>query len=69
MVNTTTRMKCPRCGAEMNHHADKLVYGVGESNSPDFCSSETLMEFHGCPNCGASTSREAVQLGLSSRPL
>jgi ribosomal protein S27AE len=24
------KMICPRCGAEMNHHCDKLVYATGQ---------------------------------------
>ena len=25
----TNRMRCPKCGADMNHHADKVDYGAG----------------------------------------
>jgi predicted RNA-binding Zn-ribbon protein involved in translation (DUF1610 family) len=27
---TTDKMICPRCGARMNHHCDKFVYGGGQ---------------------------------------
>jgi predicted RNA-binding Zn-ribbon protein involved in translation (DUF1610 family) len=50
------KMKCPRCGAEMNHHADKLL-----ASDPEFSSRDTLgsrvMELHSCPACGSSASR------------
>ena len=26
---TADKMTCPRCGAKMNHHCDKFVYGGG----------------------------------------
>jgi uncharacterized C2H2 Zn-finger protein len=42
-------MTCLRCGAVMNHHADKITY-VGDR--------EELNEFHHCPHCGKSASRK-----------
>ena len=45
------KIKCPRCGAEMNHHADKLLASDSEVIS------NTVMELHSCPACGASASR------------
>jgi len=50
-------MKCPVCGHEMNHHADKLTYSSpGEPGyTPLFGGS--VEELHQCPNCGASASR------------
>lgn len=62
MMTTTTsgKMICPKCGAEMNHHCDKLVYG------PDSQAARTdenlggfLEEFHACPKCGNVASRPA----------
>ena len=72
------KMICPRCGARMNHHGDKLVYGgnplpndtseidatkadapeIGASEIDPFCGG-LIVEFHGCPNCGAAASRNA----------
>ena len=52
MTAMTGKIICPHCAAEMNHHADKLVYsdlGIDED--------EALFEFHACPECGASVSR------------
>lgn len=54
---SANKMKCPRCGSEMNHHADKLTHSTtGETGySPVF--GGNLEEMHGCPNCGATASR------------
>ena len=46
------RLHCPRCGAEMNRHAEKLVYGEGAA--------ELLEEIHACPRCGNVESRVAL---------
>jgi predicted RNA-binding Zn-ribbon protein involved in translation (DUF1610 family) len=47
-----SKIKCPKCGAEMNHHATKIDYEVDDPNiiDPDF--GGALMEAHCCPNCG-----------------
>jgi hypothetical protein len=50
------KLKCPRCGAEMNHHADKLLASDSESSSEGAVGS-TIMEVHSCPACGSSASR------------
>ena len=46
-------MQCPRCGPEMNHHADKLVERV---DTPDQGDDRLLVgaiqEIHACPGCG-----------------
>ena len=51
---TATRLRCPKCGAEMNHHANKVDYSAGheapEAVDPDF--SGVLQEVHQCPGCG-----------------
>jgi ribosomal protein S27AE len=59
MANTAMKMRCPRCGAEMNHHGDKLVYtpGGAEDHNVDSGLGGRLEEFHTCPRCGASASR------------
>ncbi|MFL6285627.1 MAG: hypothetical protein ACJ74Q_21025 [Pyrinomonadaceae bacterium] len=49
------RMKCPDCGAEMNHHADKLVYDDVTDDATD--ASGVILEAHACPNCGCSATR------------
>ena len=55
------KMTCADCGAEMNHHADKLDYGV----VPDEASDEAdeagvVIEAHSCPGCGRTATRAAA---------
>ena len=45
------KIKCPKCGAEMNHHAMKIDYG-GDANIIDPVFDGALKEAHCCPNCG-----------------
>ena len=56
----STKMKCPKCGADMNFHAQKIVHGMSNygAESEADTSNTTLLEFHACPNCGAAASRE-----------
>jgi predicted RNA-binding Zn-ribbon protein involved in translation (DUF1610 family) len=62
---TTTRMpmKCPKCEAEMNHHANKVDYSAGHGQpdltDPDF--DGVLQEVHQCPGCGNIELRRATQ--------
>jgi ribosomal protein S27AE len=56
-----SKMICLKCGDEMNHHADKLVY---PANPDDTHQAHTdlggvVEETHGCPGCGAVVSRRA----------
>jgi hypothetical protein len=53
-------MICPKCGATMNHHGEKLVYG-GEGRPPgiDPLLGGSVEEFHACPGCGYVASRPA----------
>ena len=44
-------MICPKCGAEMNHHADKIDY-ASEDESVDTVFGGVLKEIHTCPQCG-----------------
>lgn len=56
------RMKCPKCGAEMNHHADKLVAPTDQTDArdidPDF--GGLILETHTCPACANVEFRRAV---------
>jgi ribosomal protein S27AE len=54
-----SKMICPRCKVEMNHHCDKLVYGSGpqEAGPDDPPLDGTIAEFHACPKCGYGASR------------
>jgi predicted RNA-binding Zn-ribbon protein involved in translation (DUF1610 family) len=44
------KMICPDCGAEMNHHAVKVDYGVDDA--PNSIFGGVLKEIHTCPECG-----------------
>lgn len=60
-MSAATKMICPKCGFEMNHHGDKLIYANESDNvpAPDPALGGFIEEFHTCPNCGASASRQA----------
>ena len=56
----TDKMNCPDCGAEMNHHADKLDYGaVAGEATPDVFEGAPVIEAHTCPDCGRTAARPA----------
>lgn len=48
------RMTCPDCGVEMNHHADKLVYGAESDAETE---AGVVVEAHTCPGCGRTATR------------
>ena len=56
---TTTKLRCPKCGTEMNRHAEKLVYPADMSDAPkiDPALGGLLEETHACPGCGNVESR------------
>ncbi len=59
-VSPGGRLICPRCGGEMNRHAEKLDYSAdpsGPSFDPVF--GAALMEFHTCPGCKNVVERNA----------
>ena len=47
-----SKMICPKCGTQMNHHADKLDYtaALTELNVVDSNLGGILEEVHTCPN-------------------
>lgn len=51
-------MKCPDCGIDMNHHADKVDYSV-ESERVEAELGGVLQEVHCCPGCGKTAMRLA----------
>jgi ribosomal protein S27AE len=61
-MSTTTRptMICPKCGSEMNEHAEKLLDPTSPQEAADPALGGLLEEFHTCPNCGANASRQAI---------
>ncbi len=52
-------MKCPDCGIDMTHHADKLVDPVSaeEASQIDSALGGLIEEAHTCPECGRGESR------------
>ncbi len=61
-MSATTKMICPRCRVEMNHHCDKLVYAADpqEAANVDPVLGGLIKEFHTCPKCGGAASRPAL---------
>lgn len=55
------KLICPKCGGEMNHHADKLVYpAIPDDTHQDHSDlGGVVEETHGCPKCGTVESRRA----------
>ena len=62
MATQKTKMICPKCGGQMNHHADKLVYTASkqEAENMDPALGGVIDETHCCPGCGAVASRRAT---------
>ena len=61
MTKSESKMICPRCGAEMNHHSEKIVYAAEQEKTVpnDPILGGFVEEFHACPRCGAVASRHA----------
>ena len=59
MAVQNTKMICPKCGAEMNHHADKVIDPVRPEDMKhvDPALGGIVNEMHSCPACGAMASR------------
>jgi predicted RNA-binding Zn-ribbon protein involved in translation (DUF1610 family) len=53
------KMICPDCGAEMNHHAMKIDYGVEDPALIDPAFGCVVEEVHTCPKCGRTSMRQA----------
>ena len=49
------KMKCPDCGVDMNHHAEKLIYKDGDMDGIP----GEVEEIHTCPECGKTHTRKA----------
>jgi ribosomal protein S27AE len=50
------KMICPKCGAEMNHHADKVILGdAAAGDRSEF--GGVVEELHRCPACGTGATR------------
>lgn len=61
MPNSTMTMTCPKCGATMNHHANKMTDPVSrdEIAAVDQELGGILQHTFGCPRCGNVESRRA----------
>lgn len=51
----STPMACPRCGATMNHHADKAL-----PCAPDATDTVAVEGLYACAACGATASRRSA---------
>ena len=56
-------MTCPKCGAEMNHQADKLVHPVTAAEVASMTSTldGVIEAVFACPRCGWVDSRRSSQ--------
>ena len=63
-----SKMICPKCGDEMNHHADKLIYSTERNKAENIDPSlgGLIEETHNCPGCGVIASRIADSVAVSS---
>ena len=55
----TDKMKCPDCGIDMNHHADKIDYSVPIAAAQELEAEMggLIQEVHTCPECGRTEMR------------
>ena len=62
MKTNREKMKCPKCGGDMNHHAEKVEFtaALKDPKTVDAALGGVLEEFHYCPNCGIGASRRAI---------
>jgi predicted RNA-binding Zn-ribbon protein involved in translation (DUF1610 family) len=58
-MTKTNKLKCPDCGVEMNHHAEKIDYtsGLDEPEAIDADFGGIPEEVHSCPQCGKALTR------------
>lgn len=57
---TKKKLNCPRCGAEMNNHAEKISYETAEGGrKADTVFGGVVEEIHTCPGCANVESRAA----------
>jgi predicted RNA-binding Zn-ribbon protein involved in translation (DUF1610 family) len=61
MAKQESKMICPACGDDMNHHADKLIHPatLEDARNLNATLGGLVEEIHGCPGCGAAESRRA----------
>ena len=50
--NARPLLACPRCGDEMNRHAEKIdTQAIGDERGPEDERGGVLKEFHTCAGC------------------
>ena len=66
---TRPSMTCPKCGAEMNHQADKLVHPVTREEAASMTAAldGVIEEVFACPGCGRIESRRGAERQPQSR--
>jgi len=60
-MEKTNKMICPDCGAEMNHHANKIDYSNDVPEEVDADLGGTIEEAHICPECGKTVMRKPAE--------
>ncbi len=60
MPEKRNKMVCPKCGVEMNQHAEKLVdpRSTQEAAHADPALGGLIHEMHSCPECGRTEARQ-----------
>ena len=56
-MSAMKKVKCPDCGLDMNHHADKVDYSGWSEASTDPEFGGVIQEVHSCPGCGKTETR------------
>jgi predicted RNA-binding Zn-ribbon protein involved in translation (DUF1610 family) len=61
-MTTPAKLRCPECGAEMNHHADRPDYAaaLADPAAVDKTFGAVVDEIHTCPACAATATRRAT---------
>ena len=49
-TSSSGRLLCPRCGGQMNFHAEKIDRGADHSGA-DAALDGVVAQFHTCPGC------------------
>ncbi|HYY56662.1 MAG TPA: hypothetical protein VE842_04975 [Pyrinomonadaceae bacterium] len=59
-MKKTNKMLCPDCGAQMNHHADKIDCSTDVPEEIDVDLGGALEGVHVCPECGKTALRNPI---------
>jgi rRNA maturation endonuclease Nob1 len=70
-MEKSNKMRCPDCGVEMNHHANKIEDSVDSPEEINADSGGTFEEAHFCPECGKTVMRKPVETyqAIPARPI